>query len=78
MVRESAALMLSEMADFLNTRFKLNYPIAYMTPYDWWRRTKENQIDPPLPEPIRMVGKSPLFSRRAVASWYQDYKELQR
>ena len=75
MVRESASVTLSEMASFLNERFSLNYPIAYMTPYDWWRRTKEGEIDPPLPKPIKMVGRSPLFSRRAVASWYEEYKE---
>lgn len=68
-------MILSEMAERLNEEFEVDPRIAPLTPYDWWKRTKAETISIPLPQPIREVGRSPLFLWRDIKRWYPAYKE---
>lgn len=65
-------VMLSQVADLLTRHFGLNYPIAYMTPYDWWKR--RDTIKPFFPAPVTQLGVSPLFRAQDVIEWYAKYK----
>jgi hypothetical protein len=73
-MREDTTVILSEMAERLSEEF--NTPIASLTPYDWWKRTKADSIAISLPNPIRWVGRSPVFLWRDVKRWYAAYKEV--
>ena len=72
-MRESTTVILSEMASRLSSEFDI--PIAELTPYDWWKRTKSESISIPMPTPIRFVGRSPMFLWRDILRWYPAYKE---
>lgn len=72
-MRDSTTVILSEMAGKLNEEFSTS--ISDLTPYDWWKRTKSETIQIPLPEPIRFVGRSPIFLWRDVKRWYAVYQE---
>lgn len=74
-MREQTTVVMSEMADRLNKDLELKPKIAQSTPYDWWKRTKNNQISQPMPKPIRMIGTSPVFLWRDVVRWYKLYAE---
>lgn len=69
--------MLSEMATRLNEELDLEDPIAVLTPYDWWKRTKSEKISVPMPKEIRMAGRSPIFLWRDIKRWYPAYKEAE-
>ena len=72
-MREDTTVILSEMAERLSKEFEMS--IATLTPYDWWKRTKDETISIPLPQPIRWVGRSPVFLWRDVRRWYAAFKE---
>lgn len=74
-MRDSTTVILSEMAERLTEEFEVE--IAKLTPYDWWKRTKAESISIPLPQPIRFVGRSPMFLWRDVKRWYQAYREAE-
>lgn len=65
-------LTLATMSEFLTERFGLNYPIGYMTPYDWWWRREG--IQPPFPDPVMKVGRQRLFDPEEIAVWYEKFK----
>ncbi|KKM81013.1 hypothetical protein LCGC14_1334040 [marine sediment metagenome] len=71
-MRETTTVILSEMAGRLSEEF--NVTIANLTPYDWWKRTKDESISVLLPVPIRFVGRSPIFLWRDVKRWYLMFK----
>lgn len=72
-MRDSTTVILAEMAGRLNEEFGTE--ISELTPYDWWKRTKSESIQVPLPAPIRFVGRSPMFLWRDIKRWYQVYAE---
>lgn len=72
-MREATTVILSEMAARLSEEFKV--PIATLTPYDWWKRSKKDQISIPMPLPIRWVGRSPVFLWRDIRRWYAAFKD---
>lgn len=72
-MRDSTTVMLSEMAERLAEEYDIE--IKSHTPYDWWKRTKDESIQVPMPKPIRMAGRSPLFLWRDIKVWYQIYKD---
>lgn len=72
-MREATTVILSEMAERLSDEFGIS--IAALTPYDWWKRTKKEEISIPMPQPIRWVGRSPMFLWRDIRRWFVAYKE---
>lgn len=72
-MRNETTVILAEMASRLNEEFGTD--ISELTPYDWWKRTKSEAIQVPLPEPIRFVGRSPMFLWRDIKRWYSVYRE---
>lgn len=74
-MRESTTVILAEMASRLSEELNLDPPVAPLTPYDWWKRTKHEAISIPMPVPVRMVGRSPVFLWRDIKRWYPAYKE---
>lgn len=72
-MREATTVIMSEMAERLSEEFGVS--IAMLTPYDWWKRTKNEDISIPMPQPIRMVGRSPVFLWRDIRRWYIAFKE---
>lgn len=75
-MRPTTTVLLREMADLLNEEFKPEEPIGQATPYDWWKRQKAQELSVPMPEPIRMVGRSPVFLWRDIKKWYKLYKGI--
>ena len=80
MPRPVDQVILSEMADRLNTQFEryLDEPIPQTTPYDWWKRTKLGTISEPLPIPIAKLGRSPVFRYGDIVRWFISYKGIAR
>lgn len=74
--------MASRLNAFPAVSVRLESPIATMTPYDWWRRTKEETLSHPMPDPaflIRGAGKpTPVWSWPAIISWYIRYSKWPR
>lgn len=71
---------LFNMAARLNAVLKaqLETPIAHMTPYDWHRRTKEETISLPMPEPKFIIsGKAgkptPVWAWSEIVHWYVGF-----
>jgi hypothetical protein len=66
---------LGEMADRINSQFSrhLDSPISQRTPYDWWKRTKTGDISEPMPKPVVIVGRSPLFRWSDIIGWFVRY-----
>lgn len=75
-MRPTTTVLLSEMAERINEEFNLDEPIAKLTPYDWWKRNKAEELSWTLPEPIRFVGRSPVFLWRDIKRWYIAYKGI--
>ena len=73
-MRKDTTVVLTEMAERLNYELGIDPPIRQSTPYDWWKRTKNDDIPVPMPSPIRWVGRSPVFLMRDIKRWYQVYK----
>lgn len=71
-MRKDTTVILSEMAERLSGEYDTT--IAELTPYDWWKRTKDETITVPLPHPIRWVGRSPVFLWRDIKIWYGSFK----
>lgn len=69
-------VMLSEMANRLNKQFakQLDEPISQRTPYDWWKRSKTGDISEPMPKPIGIYGRSPVFRYSDILTWFIRYK----
>lgn len=67
-------ILLSEMAEFLNTTFPKLPKVDAHTPYDWWKRHKQGRLSTPLPKPVRMIGLGPMFRALDVIKWYQSYQ----
>lgn len=76
MPRTSDTVILADMADRLNAQFAkhLDEPIKETTPYDWWKRTKQEDISEPLPKPIDMIGRTPVFRWTDIMRWFIRYK----
>lgn len=72
-MRNETTVILAEMAERLNDEFDIE--VSELTPYDWWKRTKDESIAVPMPTPIRMVGRSPMFLWRDIKRWYSVYKD---
>lgn len=71
---------LFNMAARLNTLLKaqLETPIAYMTPYDWHRRTKEESISLPMPDvKFTLTGNAgkptPVWAWSEIVHWYVGF-----
>ena len=71
-------ITLAEMSKKLNSMFlaHLDEPISELTPYDWWKRTKLGEISEPLPKPLMIVGRSPVFKWSEIVAWFVRYKGL--
>lgn len=80
MPRNPQQITLAEMADKINGKFDrwLDEPISHMTPYDWWKRTKNGDISEPLPKPVMVVGRSPVFRWSEIMPWFVRYKGIGR
>lgn len=65
-------ISLGQVAAHLTKEFKLNYPIGYMTPYDWWWRREG--IEPAFPEPVLEVGRNRFFDPGEIVEWYGKFK----
>lgn len=78
MPRPVDQVILSRMADRLNSQFAryLDEPIPQTTPYDWWKRTKLGTISEPLPVPVVMLGRSPVFRWGDIVRWFITYKGI--
>ena len=78
MPRNPQQITLAEMADKLNATFGryLDEPISDRTPYDWWKRTKRGDITEPLPKPVIVVGRSPVFRESEIIPWFVRYKGI--
>jgi predicted DNA-binding transcriptional regulator AlpA len=67
---------ISDLARVLNYEFKTDPPIAETTPYSWWKRQKSNNMNPPMPKPVRVSGNSVLFRRNDIIKWYGHWKGI--
>lgn len=76
MARNADTVYLSNMAEKLNEQFgkHLDAPIARMTPYDWWKRTQRGDISEPLPKPIEIYGRSPVWRYNDIVRWFIRYR----
>lgn len=78
MPRNPQQITLAQMADKINDQFGkyLDEPVSHMTPYDWWKRTKDQTISEPLPAPVLVVGRSPVFRWTEILPWFVRYKGI--
>lgn len=69
---------LKDMAERLEESYatQIDGPINRRLPYDWWKRTKEDRLSIPMPEPSYYVGQSPVWVYRRVVAWYAGYAGL--
>lgn len=75
-VSQSNKVTLAEMADRLNEQFGqyLEQPIHPRSPYDWWKRTKAENISEPLPHPVMLIGRTPVWRWPDIVAWFIRYK----
>lgn len=76
-MRPTTTIFLAEMAERLSEEFDLENPISSSTPYWWWKQHKAGDLPIALPEPIRFVGRSPVFLWRDIRRWYIVYKGIE-
>lgn len=78
MPRKAQLVTLADMADKLNEKYGplLEEPISNTTPYDWWKRTKRRDISEPLPKPVMVVGRSPVFRWTEIMPWFIRYRGI--
>lgn len=65
-------LLLGDIAEYLNSIFGEG-TVAYWTPFDWYKRHRAGTLSVPLPTPVQVVGRAPLFERTDIKRWYEHY-----
>ena len=74
--RKLELINLKEMAAVVNHEFQLDPKVADLTPYDWWRRNKDDNMNPRMPKPVMMAGRVAVFRRREIVEWYGQWKGI--